>query len=98
MMPTIVPPDAVFPDGPVTVLIYGKKGALLTTYTGVVAGDVLLIEDKVNKPYKIPTDIKIEIYDGGTLLQTIQFHGSCSEPLNVGDELGAITIYKGGWD
>ncbi len=30
------------------------------------------------------------------LLQTVQFHTSCSQPLNVGDEFGAIALWAGG--
>ena len=32
---------------------------------------------------------------GGTLLQRVNFHTSCSQPLNVGDEFGAITVLGG---
>jgi hypothetical protein len=30
------------------------------------------------------------------LLQTVQFHTSCSQPLNVGDEFGGIALWAGG--
>jgi hypothetical protein len=38
---------------------------------------------------------KIYTSQGGTLIQTIQFHSSCSQPLEAGDEFGAITVVAG---
>jgi hypothetical protein len=42
----------------------------------------------------IPPNILIEFYDvdTGAIVQSVQFHGSCSEPLVVGDEFGGATI------
>ena len=36
-----------------------------------------------------------EIYDaeGGVLLETVQFHTSCSQPLAVGDEFGSLVLF-----
>jgi hypothetical protein len=43
----------------------------------------------------LPPTMFFEIYDeaGETLLQTVQFHTSCSQPLNVGDHFGPLVVY-----
>ena len=43
---------------------------------------------------KISPRTTFRIYDtqGGTLLETVQFHTSCSQPLNAGDEFGSIRV------
>lgn len=43
----------------------------------------------------IPPRLFIDIHSADTeeLLQTIEFHTSCSQPLNVGDEFGGIAIW-----
>ncbi|WP_167853560.1 SdrD B-like domain-containing protein [Roseovarius aestuariivivens] len=38
------------------------------------------------------TFVHIYSSDGGTLLQTINFHTSCSSPLIIGDQYGSITL------
>jgi hypothetical protein len=49
---------------------------------------------------RIPPRTNITIFDDdpdqdGTLLETIQFHTSCSQPLFAGDEFGSITVIGG---
>lgn len=50
----------------------------------------------------LPPTTRFEIWSVGDelqeaeLLQTVVFHTSCSQPLNVGDEFGAIVIWEGG--
>ncbi|MEJ8569338.1 DUF7467 domain-containing protein, partial [Elongatibacter sediminis] len=82
----------------VDVKIYSKNTnrAPLDTYTDVQVGDMMIVEDP-SKSGKIPPTIVIQILDpdSGAVLQTITFHGSCSAPLNVGDEFGGITILGG---
>eukprot|EP00557_Chaetoceros_sp_GSL56_P001182 CAMPEP_0176488648 /NCGR_PEP_ID=MMETSP0200_2-20121128/6830_1 /TAXON_ID=947934 /ORGANISM="Chaetoceros sp., Strain GSL56" /LENGTH=748 /DNA_ID=CAMNT_0017885663 /DNA_START=576 /DNA_END=2822 /DNA_ORIENTATION=+ len=43
---------------------------------------------------KIDSDLRVSIYSqlGGILIQTLQFHSSCSKSLSLGDTFGAITI------
>ncbi|MBX2815125.1 MAG: T9SS type A sorting domain-containing protein [Saprospiraceae bacterium] len=47
----------------------------------------------VNPP-KLSPNTKIEIYNtqGGTLLQSVAFHTSCSEPIDIGDRFGASIV------
>ena len=36
----------------------------------------------------------VEIFDSfGTLLQSLEFHTSCSQPLNVGDQFGSLALF-----
>jgi hypothetical protein len=46
----------------------------------------------------LPPTMMFKIYseDGGTLLQTVQFHTSCSQPLDIGDQFGPIVVAGGG--
>ena len=45
---------------------------------------------------RIPPRLTFEIYpaEGGDLVQTVTFHSSCSQPLDAGDEFGAITVWS----
>ena len=86
-----------FPATPITIRTYNKQGmTLLDTFTNMTVGSMFYVEDPA-KSGKIPPTIVIEFWNGTTLLQTIQFHGSCSAPLNVGDEYSAATIVGATW-
>lgn len=87
------PPDATGPIGvsPVTVKLYDKN-ELEATHTGVTVGDTFDILGKWRPDGGVPPNVKVEILDGNDPIQTIWFHGSCSAPLAIGDELGAVTI------
>ncbi len=39
--------------------------------------------------------LKVEIFDGDLLVQTIWFHASCSQPLEKLDSFGGITVWDG---
>lgn len=98
MNPTISPLNAVFPATDVTIEVFDRKGADVTAFSGVSPGDELRISlHKIN-------ELQFMIYgddpDTGTvegdenLLQKVTFHVSCSQPLNGGDEFGAITLVR----
>lgn len=111
--PIIIPPypDPVFPATPVDIFIFddrGGKRVYLHDEQNVVAGAELYIQDP---PKLVPPTTQIEIYSecattgaapapecATNLLQTIEFHTSCSQPLLTGDEYGGITIAGGGHD
>jgi len=93
---TIVPNPVNLPPV-VDVKIYAKNtGGFLKGYNDVGIGDPMFVQDK-SKSGKIPPSVVIEILNaaGTQVLQTITFHGSCSQPLNVGDKFGGITIVGG---
>lgn len=89
----IDPPDAVFPDS-VYIEVYGHINNLLATHSNVAPGYVFDVEGPRRR---IPPRLQFRIYTapGGNLIQTVQFHSSCSQPLETGDEFGAITIVAG---
>jgi len=93
----IISPDPVvgtFPD-PATIKVYGhkkKNAKLLKTYTDVAIGGFFTVEGPRKR---IPPRLTFEIYNAeGGLVQTVTFHTSCSQPLDAGDEFGAITVWS----
>lgn len=57
-------------------------------------GDFIEISGPKNR---IPPRLKFEIWsmdDPPELVQTVQFHTSCSQPLFIGDEFGAIVVWS----
>jgi uncharacterized repeat protein (TIGR01451 family) len=91
---TITPTNAVFPAGAVWITVHDNKGNNLRFSGSVLPGASFW----VSGPQKLISSsywFRIYTAQGGTLLQTINFHTSCSQPLNVGDEFGAITVLGG---
>lgn len=85
--PVDLPPTA-------TIEISDKQGTVYDTIlaTAGTASATFEIQGKWLTSGKILPNINIKIYDGGTLLQTIDFHGSCSAPIVVGDQYGGVVI------
>jgi hypothetical protein len=72
-------------------LLYEWTVPELTALFTVVSGG-----EKADK--WLPPTMMFKIYseDGMTLLQTVQFHTSCSQPLDIGDQFGPIVVAGGG--
>ena len=89
----IIVPDGTgpIPVSPVTVDLYDKN-QLEATHVGVTVGTPMNILGSWTASGKIPPNIGVIVRDGDTVLQSIIFHGSCSAPLIIGDEFGAVTI------
>ena len=75
-----------------------NKNSVLAEGTVSVNGtlEVFGAEKKNGGNHRVPPRTIFFIYDeeGGNLLQTVQFHTSCSQPLFTGDEFGAITVHS----
>ena len=93
----IIYPEVV-PSFPIEAVIkvYGhnsKKPQLLGTFT-VEQGGLF----SVSGPHKrIPPRLVFVIYHPDDLevpFQTVTFHTSCSQPMDAGDEFGAITVWS----
>jgi len=91
------PPGAT-KQNPAWIRVFNHKGELIfpdASSTGVVS----IGEDfEVNGlKRRIPPRMTFEIYDveGRTLLEVVQFHTSCSQPLFVGDGFGSIQVAFG---
>jgi hypothetical protein len=41
---------------------------------------------------QLTTNTFVYIYNGGELLQSVQFHTSCSQPLRIGDQFGSLLL------
>jgi uncharacterized repeat protein (TIGR01451 family) len=86
--------------GPVMVKYTGKGSKHITvTPSGedVVAGGTseVWIEatgGKSKKGSKMESNTKLEITQGGVVLQKLEIHTSCSKPLNVGDQFGSLIL------
>ncbi|NNC43979.1 MAG: DUF11 domain-containing protein, partial [Acidimicrobiia bacterium] len=75
---------------PVWMVVRDHKGVVI--FEGAVAiGESFTVEGTKNK---IPPRMLFEMYDtqGGTKLETVRFHTSCSQPLFAGDQFGSITV------
>ena len=58
-----------------------------------ILGNPILIDGSAGyKAGKIPPNIYLEMFCGDVKQVTVGFHGSCSEPLNIGDRFGPFTI------
>jgi len=92
----IISPDPVkgtFPD-PATIKVFGhkkKKPEPLGEFE-VAIGDFFTVSGPRKR---IPPRLTFEIYNAeDDLVQTVTFHTSCSQPLDAGDEFGAITVWS----
>jgi uncharacterized repeat protein (TIGR01451 family) len=93
---TIAPTNSVFPAGAVWITVHDNKDKALVYSGSVMPGGSFW----VSGPSKLISSsywFRIYTAQGGALLQTINFHSSCSQPLNVGDEFGAITVLGGAY-
>ena len=77
------------------IKVFGQNKNKPELFSGVYnIGDFI----EINGPRKrIPSRLKFEIWsmdDPPELVQTVQFHTSCSQPLFIGDEFGAIVVWS----
>jgi hypothetical protein len=89
----ITEPTGEFPN-PALVRVYGhkkKSPELLLTKT-LAWGETF---DVVGPHNRIPPRLKFEIInpENDEIIQTVQFHTSCSQPLAALDEFGGITVW-----
>lgn len=81
---------------PVTIRVSkksGKNGG--STFTNTSIGDLITITAAdVNGKDKFPSEITIEILDGGSVVETNRLHTSCSAPLAVGDQFGSMLVTR----
>ncbi len=77
----------------IKVYDHKKKNATLLNSFTVKQGELFSVKGEHNR---IPPRLKFEIIDPDTneIFQTIQFHTSCSQPLDALDEFGGITVWS----
>ncbi len=81
---------------PVDILVVDKKktGRIYADVTGVsIGGSILAAAVNAGKA-EFAGDTRVMIFDSGSgaLLEELTFHTSCSQPLNVGDQFGSMTL------
>jgi uncharacterized repeat protein (TIGR01451 family) len=91
---TISPSTVTFPAGPAWIVVTDHKESS-QVFAGSVAPGASFWVSGPRKLISSSYWFRIYTAPGGTLLQTINFHTSCSQPLYVGDEFGAITVLGG---
>ena len=67
-------------------------------FDGTVAlGETFNIDAKALGRDRLSSKTFVLVYDGTTLLQSINFHTACSQPLSIGDQFGSaqLTVYAG---
>jgi hypothetical protein len=80
----------IAPGQPVEVVYVGKDpGKFTITPEVVMVGDELVI-DTTRADFHSET--KLELYQGGTLVQFLNIHTSCSAPLAVGDVFASLEL------
>jgi hypothetical protein len=89
----ITEPTGEFPN-PALIKVYSnkKKNTDLVSSFTVNWGETFDVSGPQNR---IPPRLKFEIINPDTdeVIQTVQFHTSCSQPLEVLDEFGGITVW-----
>jgi cysteine-rich repeat protein len=56
-------------------------------------GDTITLIGQRSQGHVAP-NTEFEIRQGGTLLQTVEFHTSCSQPLEIGDQFGSLLLLQ----
>jgi hypothetical protein len=99
----VISPEVVYPfPDKARIEVFGhnkKKPAELGSHHVEIGELFSVSNDRPNK--RIPPRLTFKIYnddaksdDYNSLVQTVTFHTSCSQPLSGGDEFGAITVWN----
>lgn len=81
---------------PVRILVTDKNGdRVYADVDNVPLNGVILASAANAGQGKLKSSTKVRIFDSdtGLLLQEIEFHTSCSQPLELGDQFGSIQIF-----
>lgn len=97
----IIYPKVVYPfPNTATIKVFShnkRKPRLLDTFENVDIGDLFSVSNTKSN-WRIPPRLVFQIFDPdkdeSLPVQTVMFHTSCSQPLNGGDEFGAITVWN----
>lgn len=80
-------------SGPVRIVATNSKGD--RTYldvSNVAIGDIVEIAAANAGRSELDSQTDVEIFSGGTLVQDLSFHTSCSQPLALGDKFGSLEV------
>ncbi|MDX1694985.1 MAG: hypothetical protein R3208_14560 [Ketobacteraceae bacterium] len=76
---------------PVRLTLEDKKGNVYISQV-VTLGETLILDAAALGKDKLDSETNAYIEDGSGLIQSINFHTSCSAPLSVGDQHGGLLI------
>ena len=73
-------------------VVYTGKNA--SKFTVTPADESIMVDDEVTitTTDKFEANTKLEVQQGGTALQELEIHTSCSQPLVVGDQFGSLIL------
>ena len=79
-------------EEPVTIVYTGRDDEDFTVTPGssIAAGDLVSVEATGRDRFH--AEAELEVRQGGTVLQSIELHTSCSRPLNIGDQFGSLIL------
>ncbi|MDH3315843.1 MAG: hypothetical protein OER43_08775 [Gammaproteobacteria bacterium] len=77
---------------PVRVVMTKDANEITVTPNGETLGIGGLVTISDNDGNKFASEIKFDVEQGGSVLQSLAVHTSCSAPLNVGDQFGSLIL------
>ncbi len=80
-------------EEPVRIVYTGKDPGDFTVAPGdssIAVSDLVTVEATGRDHFH--ADTKLEVRQGGIVLQSLKLHSSCSQPLNVGDQFGSLIL------
>ncbi len=80
---------------PSVYIVAGNKDFNNILFAGTVAlGEEFVLDGAGSDRGKFDSETRINIFDseGGTLLQSLSYHTSCSQPIQLGDVIGSVTL------
>ena len=89
-----VPPGTVFIVASTKLDLEDSKNKIWFQDTVALGETFDIRAENVDGKTRLGSTTFVQIFDeaGGTVLQTIEFHTSCSKPLSIGDQFGGITL------
>ena len=78
-------------EGTVFIQIFNKDEENVIWEGSVGNGESFAVTNAGDK-FDSETHIKLFDFEGGALLQDIEFHTSCSQPLAINERFGSITL------
>jgi hypothetical protein len=79
---------------PVRILVTNKDGKKVYADQASVALGGTIVAQAVDKgkPTTFDSETLVRLFSGSTVLETIRFHTSCSQPINLGDHFGSLEV------
>ncbi|MFC1814688.1 hypothetical protein ACFL0M_01865 [Thermodesulfobacteriota bacterium] len=76
----------------VRIIVSDKKGKKKFADGNVTPGQTIVVDAANARKRHLKSTTHVKILKGKKLVQRIKFHTSCSQPLNVGDQFGGVSV------